>query len=343
MLPTSAASLPKTGHTKSPEVLSVEHLTVAYRSGHQLVEAVDDLSFTVREGHILGICGESGSGKSTALLGAVGLFRSSARRLSGKSVFGQRDLLALRGRGLRELRGKEIGIIFQDPARCFDPLFDVDSHFLETGRSHGMRSAPQIRRQAIDLLRRFQVSAPEARLKQYPFQLSGGMLQRIMLALAVFHKPRLLLADEPTTALDVTTQAGILQELAQLRADYGTAIVLVSHDLSVLNVLADDLLIMYAGQCVESGSRRDVLTDPRHPYTKALLASIPRLKAEQGLVVKLRGIPGSPPDIASRPSGCPFAPRCEFVMDVCRQKAPALVADKDAHSSACYLYSPLSR
>jgi peptide/nickel transport system ATP-binding protein len=320
-------------------VLVLEDLTIAYQSGGRLAIAVDSLSFAVDEGEIIGICGESGSGKSTALLAASGLFRSSARHLRGRVLFDGRDLLALSAKEMRALRGRDIGVILQDPARCLDPLFDIGSHFVETARAHGVRSPKRARQEAINLLNRFHVSAPETRLAQYSFQMSGGMLQRIMLALSVFHRPKLLLADEPTTALDVTTQAGILQELARLRDEHGTAIVLVSHDLSVLNVLADRVMIMYAGRCVEYGGRKRVLGDPKHPYTRGLLASIPRLHGTQDQNMEPLAIPGSPPDLAKLPGGCAFWPRCPFAMGICREHTPAFVSVGVNHAAACYLHS----
>jgi oligopeptide/dipeptide ABC transporter ATP-binding protein len=319
-------------------VLEVQHLTVGYKADRGIILAVDDLSFQLRQGEVLGICGESGSGKSTVLSAIINLVRPPGEILNGMVVFEKRDLLSLGAAELRKIRGWEIGYVFQDPRLSFDQLFTIESHFVETISAHANLAREKIVRQSLDLLNLVGINVPEKRLKQYPFQMSGGMLQRVLLALALVNRPRLLLADEPTTSLDVTTQAGILQEFARLRDEFGTAIILVSHDIGVINALADKVIVMYAGKCVEYGTREGVLNQPRHPYTRGLLECIPRLDRDVVDESSLARIPGSPPDLGQLPSGCSFSPRCPLVMEKCHRRPPALIAQDGHRSVACYLY-----
>jgi oligopeptide/dipeptide ABC transporter ATP-binding protein len=316
-------------------ILDVQHLTVGYKADRGTILAVDDLSFALRQGEVLGICGESGSGKSTVLSAITNLVRPPGQILNGMVIFDKKDLVSLGAAELRKIRGWDIGYVFQDPRLSFDQLFTIESHFVETISAHTSLTREKIVRQSLDLLDMVGINAPEKRLKQYPFQMSGGMLQRILLALALVNRPRLLLADEPTTSLDVTTQSGILQELARLRDEFRTAIILVSHDMSVINALADNVIVMYAGKCVEYGTREAILNQPRHPYTRALLECIPRLDRDENSLAR---IPGSPPDLARLSEGCSFSPRCPLVMEKCHRRPPALIAQDGQSSVACYVY-----
>ena len=306
-------------------VLDVRDLSVRFDTRDGTVRAVDGVSFALEEGETLGLVGESGSGKSVTNLALLGLVPSPPGVVErGEVLFDGRDLLALPPRELRKLRGNRVSMIFQDPMTSLNPLLTVGRQLTEVLEVHRGMSRRDARKKAAAGLADVGIPAPEARLDAYPHELSGGMRQRVMIAMALLCDPKVLIADEPTTALDVTIQAQILELLQDLQAKHGTAIVMITHDLGVVAGMADRVNVMYAGRVVETAPTRDLFRAPAHPYTRALLASIPRLSSSPD--EDLAAIPGAPPDLADLPPGCAFGPRCERVRDACRTAVPALAA-----------------
>jgi oligopeptide/dipeptide ABC transporter ATP-binding protein len=314
-------------------LLDVQDLTVSFSTADGVVQAVRGVSFDVASGKTLGIVGESGSGKSVATQTIVGLTQGA--RVSGQARFQGRDLLTMRGEELRQVRGAEIALIFQDPLSSLHPQYRVGWQIVESIRAHQKVSKDVARQRTIDLLRRVGIPQPETRLDDYPHQFSGGMRQRAMIAMALVLGPKLVIADEPTTALDVTVQAQIIELMKALQADFGTTIILITHDLGVLAEIADDVVVMYAGRVMERGPRRAVYRSPHHPYTAGLIEALP--SRDRGRE-RLRPIPGQPPSLIGPPAGCPFHPRCRYVFDRCRTERPPLAAvGPDSHASACWL------
>ena len=306
----------------SDALLSVRDLRTYFVSGEEVVRAVDGVSFDLRPGQRLAIVGESGSGKSVTALSILRLVDPPAGHIVGGSVmFAGRDLLTLSEEEMRSVRGRRIGYVFQDPMTALDPVFTIGSQLMETVRLHEGLSRAQARQRAIRLLEDVQIANPEQRLKAYPHQLSGGMRQRVVIALALACSPELLIADEPTTALDVTTQAQILELIFGLAEARGTAVLLITHDLGVVAGTCDTVQVMYAGRVVEQGRTERVLAAPQHPYTSALLRSTVRLDEDRR--DRVTPIPGAPPSLALVPSGCSFHPRCGFCSSECRDKPPA--------------------
>ena len=317
----------------SAPLLEIRDLSVAFMTGHgDAFEAVSGIDLTVRAGELHGVVGESGSGKSVTMLAVMGLLSPGAR-LSGSIRLDGTELVGLSERQMRKIRGARIGYIFQDPMTALNPLMTIGDQIAEAVRIHAPRTRrSEARARAVDLLRLVAIPMPEKRATQYPHEFSGGMRQRAVIAMAMANEPALLIADEPTTALDVTIQAQIMELLERLRQDKGVGIVLVTHDLGVVAGAARSLSIMYSGRIVERGLVDDVFATPRHPYTKGLLESLPQPDAR---VDRLRAIPGAPPPITGRPAGCSFHPRCAYAIDVCRQERPAL-RTVDAVSVACH-------
>jgi oligopeptide/dipeptide ABC transporter ATP-binding protein len=315
-------------------LLEVRGLSVSFPSADGLVQAVRGLSFDVDQGRTLGIVGESGSGKSVATQSIVGL--TAGARVSGKACFQGRDLLGMSDEQLRHVRGAEIALIFQDPLSSLHPLYRVGWQIVEAIQAHERIGKSEARQRAIELLRRVGIPQPESRVDEYPHQFSGGMRQRAMIAMALALNPKLLVADEPTTALDVTVQAQIVELMKELQAEFGTAIIAITHDLGVIAEIADEVLVMYAGQAMERGDRRTLFRRPHHPYTKGLIEALP---SQSGSKDRLVPIPGRPPSLIRLPTGCPFHPRCRYVMDRCRTEVPPLqkVAGGNGHVSACWL------
>ncbi len=312
-------------------LLDVRNLSVSFGTADGVVQAVRGVSFQIERGQTLGIVGESGSGKSVATQTIVGLTQGA--RVSGEAIFEGRDLLTIDAEELRQVRGAEIALIFQDPLSSLHPHFRVGWQIVEAIQAHGHVSKSEARKRTIDLLGLVGISQPATRVDDYPHQFSGGMRQRAMIAMALALNPKLLIADEPTTALDVTVQAQIIDLMKALQADLGTAIILITHDLGVLADIADDVLVMYAGQAMERGPLRTVYREPHHPYTSGLIEALP--SRGKG---RLRPIPGMPPSALGPPSGCPFHPRCPYVFDRCRSERPPLAPiGSDAHTSACWL------
>ncbi len=317
-----ATPAPTTARGQEP-LLSVRDLSVTFtRQGEKPFSAVDGVSFDVRPGQTVGLVGESGCGKSVTSLAIMGLLPRRGNRVEGEASFEGTNLLALDEKAMRERRGRDIAMIFQDPLSSLNPVVPVGLQVTEVLERHRGMSRRAARPLAVDLLKRVGIPDPERRLKDYPHQMSGGMRQRALIAMALACAPRLLIADEPTTALDVTIQAQILALLKELVQETGTALVMITHDLGVVAGLCDEVNVLYAGRIVERGERHELFADPRHPYTNGLLASIPRLDAPRG--ERLTPIPGSVSDNLSWTSACAFAPRCPNALEVCVERTPQL-------------------
>jgi peptide/nickel transport system ATP-binding protein len=319
-------------------LLEVKDLRVQFHSDDGIVKAVDGVNFSLEPGQTLGIVGESGSGKSVTCLSIMGLARGG--RVSGQANFQGKDLLKMHPDQLREVRGKQIAMIFQDPLSSLHPFYKVGSQIAEMILAHEKMSRKDAHDRAIELLRLVGIPRPERRVDDYPHQFSGGMRQRAMIAMALALDPAVLIADEPTTALDVTVQAQVLDLIERLQGEFGTAIIMITHDLGVVADIADDVLVMYGGKPIEVADRRTAYYGPHHPYTWGLLQSIPSAGAEH-TGDQLRPIKGMPPSLINLPTGCSFHPRCPYVMDVCKkeepQLLPAAVTGNGAHLSACHL------
>jgi peptide/nickel transport system ATP-binding protein len=314
-------------------LLDVENLHVSFRTADGIVNAVRGVSFKVESGRTLGIVGESGSGKSVSVQTVMGLTQNA--RVSGQAIFEGSDLLAMRPEQLQAVRGAKIGMIFQDPLSSLHPFYRVGWQIMEMIRLHDPMSENQARRRAAELLTLVGIPEADRRIDDYPHQFSGGMRQRAMIAMAMALNPALLIADEPTTALDVTVQAQVLEVLGRLQREFGTAIILITHDLGVIADVADDVIVMYAGTLVEQAGLVAIFTEHHHPYTEGLLQSLPAYGAGRQ---RLLPIPGQPPSPISVPPGCPFHPRCGYVMDRCRTQVPPLaLVDNEDHLSACWL------
>jgi peptide/nickel transport system ATP-binding protein len=312
-------------------MLSVRDLCVSFRTEQGVVRAVDGVSFDVTEGELLGIVGESGSGKTVSLLAVMGLITDPNAAITGSIRFRGRELVGLPPKEMRKLRGREIAMIFQDPMTALTPVYTVGWQIAEQILAHEAISKSAALRRATDLLAEVNIPNPGEAMHRYPHQLSGGMRQRVVIAMALSCNPALLVADEPTTALDVTVQAQILDLLRKLRRNHGSAIVFITHDMGVMAEIADRMLVMYAGRVVERGPKEDLFAAPRHPYTRALLDSIPPLTGDRPK--RLRAIPGAPPNLLNRPPGCAFAPRCAERFDRCSAD-PALIGGERA--VACF-------
>ncbi|HEY7049577.1 MAG TPA: ABC transporter ATP-binding protein [Jatrophihabitantaceae bacterium] len=327
----------------SQPLLEVRDLAVQFKTLDGLVHAVDGVSFTVAKGEILGVVGESGSGKSVSVMSMLGLVPQPPGRIAGGSVlFEGTDLLRASKRRMRQIRGEQIGMIFQDPMTALNPVMRIGKQIAEAIRTHHRRtSGDAAMARAIDLLRLVGVPQPEARVQQYPHQFSGGMRQRAMIAMAIANDPTLLIADEPTTALDVTIQAQVLDMLRRAQAETGAATIFITHDLGVVAELAERVIVMYAGRVMESGAVRTIFASPRHPYTVGLLKSLPSLKHESQT---LTPIPGNPPNLLQPIPGCPFQPRCDIGRDreICATTRPPLAEVAPGHTSACHFSDELA-
>jgi peptide/nickel transport system ATP-binding protein len=316
-------------------LLEVSGLRTSFKlEGGGEFAAVDGISFSVDSGRTLGIVGESGCGKSVTSLSIMGLLPKGQGRVSAGSIrFEGTDLATLAPDAMRALRGNRMAMIFQEPMTSLNPAFTIGDQLIEGIRCHQGISADQARAHAIDMLRRVRIPSPEQRIDEYPHKLSGGMRQRVMIAMALACEPQLLIADEPTTALDVTIQAQVLDLMRTLREETGTAIILITHDLGVIAELADDVAVMYSGKIVERAPVARLFAEPQHPYTIGLLGSIPKLHLTQS---RLNAIEGQVPTPMTRMDGCRFAPRCPFAVDKCRQEVPPLMDMGDGHEAACW-------
>ncbi|MCZ6656077.1 MAG: ABC transporter ATP-binding protein [Gammaproteobacteria bacterium] len=317
-------------------LLEVQDLSVTFRSDVGLVRAVDALSLYVNPGETLAIVGESGSGKSVTALAIMGLIGDSGRVERGKIVFENRDLLKTDEAGMRAIRGDRMAMIFQEPMSSLNPVLTIGKQVAEPIVQHRNASWPDALEQAGELLAKVAIPDALSRLGDYPHHFSGGMRQRVMIAMALACRPKLIIADEPTTALDVTVQAQILALLKELTHETDAALILITHDLGVVARYADRVMVMYAGRVVETASARALYANPQHPYTQGLMDSIPGVDGRVG--ARLITIDGQPPDLANLPPGCPFAPRCQYVADVCRAQQPELETVAVEHLRACFGY-----
>jgi peptide/nickel transport system ATP-binding protein len=316
-------------------LLDVRDLRVSFRTENGLVRAVDGVSFTLDAGHVLGIVGESGSGKSVSVMSIMQLIRDPNAIFEGQVLYKGRDLMGLAQREMRSVRGAEIAMIFQDPMTSLNPVYKIGWQIEEQLHAHERIARRAARARAIELLAAVGIPSPERRIDDYPHQFSGGMRQRAMIAIALACNPDLLIADEPTTALDVTIQAQILSLIERLKAEFGSAVILITHDMGVVAKIAETVAVMYAGQIIEQGVVDDVFASPQHPYTWGLLGSIPRLdRPKPGRLPTIRGLP---PSLIDLPDGCSFAPRCDHVHGACRVRPDLLPRVGAGHLDRCWL------
>ncbi len=316
-------------------LLEIKNLSVEFRTDEGVVHAVDNISFQVAEGEVLGIVGESGSGKSVTCLAVMGLLPMPPARISsGEIFFHRRDLLKISPTRMRAIRGKDISMIFQDPFTSLNPYLKISTQLLEVLETHTSMTSSQAKKRCLEVLDQLGVPEPDIRFNSYPHQLSGGLKQRIMIAMSLLLEPKILIADEPTTALDVTIQAQILELLKEINKEHGTSIILITHDLGVVAGLCDRVQVMYGGRLAEQGTYEDIFYRTKHPYTKGLLDSIPSLDIEPG--ARLNPIPGSPPDLTEIADFCAFKDRCPRVQDTCRKKRPAISTERPGHEFECY-------
>ena len=318
----------------SQPVLSVRDLKVQFVTRRGVLKAIDGVSFDIAKGEVLGVVGESGAGKSVTGSAVIGLIDPPGRIAGGEIWLSGTRIDNLPPEEMRRVRGKRIGMIFQDPLTSLNPLYRVGEQLIETIQTHTNLSASAARKRAIELLTEVGIPAPERRIEGYPHEFSGGMRQRVVIALALCAEPELIIADEPTTALDVSVQAQIIFLLKRLGREHGTAIMLVTHDMGVIAETADRVAVMYAGRLAEIGPVKEVVQNPLHPYSKGLMGAIPSLAGDSERLVQ---IPGSMPRLSAIPPGCPFNPRCPYVFDRCRVDRPE-PAQRDIHRVACHLY-----
>jgi len=321
-----------------PEVLiDVKSLKTHFFTDDGVVKAVDGVSFPIRRGKTLGVVGESGCGKSVTALSLMGLIpKPPARIVKGSVTFMGRDLTKVSERQLEDVRGKEMAMIFQDPMTSLNPTLKIRTQITEVLDRHYGYSKEDARKRAVELLEEVQIPRAAERLDDYPHRFSGGMRQRVMIAIAIACNPKLLIADEPTTALDVTVQAEILDLLAELRQEHEMGMIIITHDMGVIAETADEVAVMYAGQIVEQAATQELFNRPEHPYTEALLGALPQLEGEDVRRGRLRSIPGRPPDLAAMPAGCSFAPRCAFADAQCHSVAPTLEHLDAGRRVACW-------
>jgi oligopeptide/dipeptide ABC transporter ATP-binding protein len=321
----------------APE-LEIQNLKVSFPTPKGKRVAVNGISFHINSGETLALVGESGCGKTVSALSILRLLQEPpAELLSGKIIFNGQDLLSLNAKALQNLRGRSISMIFQDPMTSLNPVLTVGEQIAETLLRHTTMNRQEALKKSTDLLGRVELLSPEEKLGFYPHQLSGGMRQRVMIAMALACSPRILIADEPTTALDVLIQAQILDLLESLKKETSMSILIITHDLGVVAEIAQRVLVMYAGEIVESGPAQDLLNNPFHPYTKGLIASVPKLGAKNEHGARLEEIPGNVPSLDQRPSGCPFHPRCAWAMEACKTQNPQLRQVEAQRQVSCHL------
>ena len=316
-------------------LVKVEHERLSFFTPAGEVKALNDVSFVLEEGEVLGIVGESGSGKSVTAYSLLGLTAFPGKLVGGTLEFNGHHINDMTEKEFREIRGNEISIIFQDPMTSLNPVYMVGNQIEEVILLHTKKSKAEARERARELLELVGINEPEKRLKQYPHELSGGMRQRVMIAIALACEPKLLIADEPTTALDVTIQAQILELMMELREKLGMAIIMITHDLGIVASMCEKIAVMYAGKIIEYGTTDDIFYNPKHEYTKGLIRSIPRLDAKEH--ERLVPIEGTPVDMLNPPAGCPFAPRCDSCMKICLHEMPPIMYFSDVHYTQCWL------
>jgi peptide/nickel transport system ATP-binding protein len=317
-------------------LLEVRDLRTHFRTDDGIVKAVDGVSFAVEKGKTLGIVGESGSGKSVTCLTIMGLNNKKNTMTTGEALFNGEDLITMPSKRLRDIRGNDIAMIFQDPMTSLNPVHSVGKQLVEAVQLHRDISKRKAKARALELLKAVGIPRADRRIDDYPHQFSGGMRQRVMIAMALVNDPDLLIADEPTTALDVTTQAQILELMNRLQTEYGSAIIMITHDLGVIAEIADEVVVMYAARVAEKGTVDQLFKRPHHPYTWGLLGSLPRLDTDTERLVQIQG---QPPSLLNPPKGCRFNPRCPYVMSICKQEEPELrpVSSEASHLQACHL------
>ena len=320
------------------KILDVKDLRTSFFTHVGEVKAVRGVSFSLAKGEALGIVGESGSGKSVTMMSIMKLLQENGKVVGGEVNFDGKNIKDMPEKEMEKIRGNDIGTIFQDPMTSLNPVFTVGQQLTEPLIKHRKISKKEAEKLAVDMLNLVGIPSPEQRMKQYPHEFSGGMRQRVMIAMALICDPKFLIADEPTTALDVTIQAQILELMKKLKNELGTAIILITHDLGVVADVCDRINVMYGGIIVESGDVRDIFYRARHPYTWGLLGSVPNPK--EIIREKLKPIEGQPPDLLNPPVGCPFAARCEYAMKLCIEKQPPLLKIGEGHSAACWLNHP---
>ncbi|MQG84011.1 MAG: ABC transporter ATP-binding protein [SAR202 cluster bacterium] len=322
-------------------LLEVKDLATHFFTQDGVVKAVDGISYTLAEGEVLGVVGESGCGKSVHALSIMRLVANPPGRIvAGEILFEGENLLNMDDSEMRHIRGNRIAMVFQEPMTSLNPVLTIGRQLTETLELHQKMAKQEARTRAAELLQTVGIPDAETRLSDYPHQFSGGMRQRVMIAMALSCNPRLIIADEPTTALDVTIQAQILELMRDLAEEFGTAMVIITHNLGVVARYAHRVVVMYAGKIVETGTAHDIYRNPRHPYTIALLNSVPRLDATER--VRLDAIEGLPPDLVDLPQGCSFAPRCKYAYERCTQETPVLVETDTNHTSACWRHDELA-
>jgi oligopeptide transport system ATP-binding protein len=316
------------------EVLKVKNLKTIFKTRARQIPVLNNISFSIASGETVGIVGESGSGKTVTMLSIMRLLSENGRVVEGEIIFNGRDLLSLKEREMQHIRGNEISMIFQDPYASLNPLLTVGNQITEAIKRHSRISSSEARKKAVGMLKMVGVPDPEKRIKQYPHEFSGGMRQRVMIAIALCCQPKLLIADEPTTALDVTIQAQMLGLMKELKHKKNTSIILITHDLGLVAGICDRVIVMYGGTIVEQGSVDDIFYQPRHPYTKGLLKCIPRLNVDKG---HLTPIEGQPSDMTVPPTGCAFVDRCIHAMKICDIIMPKHTEVRSRHECACWL------
>ena len=322
---------------KGDKVLEVNNLSTYFQTRWGTVKAVDGVSFDLSRGETLGIVGESGSGKSVTMLSLMQLVPTPPGRIvDGEIILDGQDLLQLNDDQMSKVRGSQIALIIQDPMTSLNPVFSIGNQVMEAVKIHQDIPKKSILDRALDVLRKVNTPAAETRIRDYPHQMSGGMRQRVVGAISISCQPSVLIADEPTTSLDVTIQAQYLKLLKELQVEQDLGLIFITHDFGVVAKMCDKVAVMYAGKIVEQGSVRDIFNNPSHPYTEALLASVPKLEED---VDRLYSIEGQPPTLHDLPQGCPFAPRCAYVMDRCREDYPTTIQVNDTHSAACWRLS----
>ena len=320
-------------------LLTIDDLCVSFFTPAGEIKALNGVSITMNSGEVCGIVGESGSGKSVTASVVTGLLQHPGRVLSGSVIFDGKDILALTEKELRAIRGKDVAMVFQDPMTSLNPVYSIGEQLRETIVLHMGLTNAQAREHAVHMLKLVGINNAEQRMKQYPHELSGGMRQRVLIAIALCCKPKLLIADEPTTALDVTIQAQILDLLKSLRHETDAAIAIITHDLGIVSDFCDKVVVMYAGRVVEQGNVDDIFYKTAHPYTKGLLNCLPRLDSEED--TPLEPIEGTPLDLLALPAGCPFAPRCKHTMNICIQQQPPIfeISKDNNHAAECWLHT----
>ena len=318
------------------KILEVKDLKTSFFTHLGEVQAVRNISFDLEEGDILGIVGESGSGKSVTSLSIIGLVDEPGRIVNGQVLFEGKDLAKMKERELNKYRGNEISMIFQDPMTSINPVYTVGNQIREVIRTHSDLTSEEINERAIELLKLVGIPEPEKRIKSYPHEFSGGMRQRVLIAMALANNPKLLIADEPTTALDVTIQAQILDLMRNLKDKINSSIIFITHDLGVIAEICNKVIVMYGGMIMEKADIVNLYKKPQHPYTQGLMQSVPRPKT--GNKARLVPIPGSPPDLLKPPTGCPFSPRCKYAMEVCLNEAAPLYQISETQFASCWLH-----